>query len=267
MSLDSLREKIDLIDDKILELISHRVEFVKEVGEIKKESSASQSFIRAGREASMLRNLIKKSDGVLPPAAIATIWRMLISASLSIEQGMEIHTLSAADKRCFWLAREYFGAFLSMYSEENVEDLITKVANKPAAVGVLPLIDDSKTPWWVRPAAEANDIYVFARIPFIETKESQISPVLAIANTCPEVTGDDISLFAVTAGNSEDEILEIFLYQGVKADILSKATNAYLVEVKGFIQAGDAIINNIANKLDGDVVVRLMGSYAVPVVI
>jgi chorismate mutase len=265
MTIDTLRSQIDSIDDEIINLLKNRVKIVKQVGELKRENSASQSFIRAGREASMLRQLIKKADGIFPPAAIATMWRMVISASLSVEQEVVIHSFAGSDNSCFWLAREYFGTFQAVQLEKNVEELIEKVSANPAAVGVLPLLDNSKNPWWVRPQNETNNIYVFARIPFIAENQSLVPPVLAIANTSPETTGEDISLFSITSNIRKENIAEAFKSHSLEARILSSSNNNFLVEVEKFIPAGDKVINDINESLGKGSTTRLMGSYAVPV--
>lgn len=266
MTLLNLRAQIDSIDDQIIELLKARVDIVKKVGELKKETSASQSFIRAGREAKMLRDLTKKAIGVFPPQAIATMWRMVISTSLSIEQEMLIYVHSGLDKNCFWLAREYFGTFLDIFEEQDAQKLINSVANHPSAVGVLPLIDNSQNPWWVRPEGESNNIYVFARIPFIDEKSDFVKPVLAIANTSPEPTDEDISLFSITTKAGEVELKRVFSGKGLNANILSTSgANNFLIEIDRFIPAGDNIISAIQQELGEGSIVRLMGSYAVPI--
>jgi len=214
----------------------------------------------------MLRALTKKAEGIFPPAAVATIWRMVISASLSVEQNISIYTYAGSDKNCFWLAREYFGTFLEMYTEDNVENLIAKVSKNPAAVGVLPLMDNSKKPWWVRPQGEANNVYVFARIPFIFEDSSLVPPVLAIANTSPEPTDEDISLFSVTTNSEKKKLQEIFKKNGLTANILiCSGNNNFLIEVNRFVPIGDKVVKDIERALDEASIVRLMGSYAVPI--
>lgn len=266
MNLAYFRSQIDAIDEKIISLLKERVEVVKQVGEFKKATSASQSFIRAGREAGMLRQLTKKAEGVFPPQAIATIWRMVISSSLGIEQDIAIYTYLGNDKTCFWLAREYFGTFLDMHQMENADRLIDIIANIPTAVGVLPLIDNSQNPWWVRPQKETNNIYVFARIPFIA--DENVTPVLAIANTSPEPTGNDISLLAITTSCGEEKLQSILKQHGLNFTILCKnGNNNYLIETSGFIEIGDKLIKEVENFLGSESLVRLLGAYAVPIVI
>lgn len=264
--LTNLRAEIDGIDDQIIELLAKRVDIVKKVGEFKKETSASQSFIRAGREASMLRNLIKKAEGIFPPQAIATMWRMVISTSLSIEQDISVYAYSGKnDKNCFWLAREYFGSFLKMHEETDAQSLIDAVVRNPSAVGVLPLVDNSQRPWWVRPHGESNNIYVFARIPFIEDG-SAVSPALAIANTSPEPTDDDVSLFSITTELDKASLEKKFAHYGLHLNILSTSGDKnFLIEVNRFVPVGDEVLRKLREDLGAGSIIRLMGSYAVPI--
>ena len=59
-NIGDLRKQIDIIDDKIIDLLKERLDVVKEVGKIKHSQGGKFSFIRSGREAEMLRNLTAK---------------------------------------------------------------------------------------------------------------------------------------------------------------------------------------------------------------
>jgi hypothetical protein len=265
-TLSKLRSKIDAIDDKIIKLLKERMDIVKQVGEFKKETSASQSFIRAGREASMLRDLTRKAGDVFPPQAIATIWRMIISTSLCVEQEISVYTCDDKDNSCYWHAREYFGNFLQIYPKLQAGEVIAAVAKNPSAVGVLPLLDNSQNPWWVRPKIEENNIYVFARIPFIWEDSPLFTPALAIANTSPEPTQDDASLFSITTTAGEKNLQEIFQRNRLESQIISRSgKNNFLVEVNCFVPIGNKIGKEIEHLLGQGSVVRLMGSYAMPI--
>jgi chorismate mutase-like protein len=265
--LSRFRTQIDTIDDKIIDLLKDRMEIVKQVGEYKARTSTTSSFIRAGREASMLRNLTKKIEGKFPPAAIAAIWRTIISTSLCTEQAMSISSYaSEKDQSCYWLAREYFGTFIENHREDSADKVISNVANGKTAIGVLPLFDHSPSPWWIRPGSEKNDTYIFARIPFVEENDPLVPPVLAIANVMPEKTDDDISVIAVYTKISAAEIKKSFLENNLNANIIaSKNDTDYLIEADKFIQIGDDRLTAITKKLGTGAFVRLMGAYAVPI--
>ena len=68
------REQIDEIDLKILNLLKDRMEIVKNVGELKK-SYNEKFYIRANREADMIKNLVNLADDKFPKSTIINIWR------------------------------------------------------------------------------------------------------------------------------------------------------------------------------------------------
>lgn len=266
MTIEELRNKIDAIDKNIVTLLGERLEIVKQVGHLKQKSVASNkiaSFIRSGREANMLRNLIKFSENILPPQMVATIWRMIISLSLGIEQNIQLLCFNEKDNNSFWLAREYFGAFTPINLTNSADELIAKVSNNASLVGILPLFDESEKPWWLRPEDETNNIYVFAKVPFLGKVEAPIKPVFAIANTMPEATGDDISVFVIKTKLDKNELLQLFKSQFTAVNIISDSNkDNFLLEIAGYITKDDAGIVNL--KQNPDIMqLRYMGAYSV----
>lgn len=265
-SLNKLREKIDKIDDDIIDLLKERLDIVRSVGKLKKSEGQKLSFIRSGREAEMLRNLTKKIEGDFPKAAIATIWRMIISTSLYTEQ--EFKVLAYAndeDNSCYWLAREYYGDFVDITCNPSADDIINMVGEDSTSVGILPLIDESESPWWIRPQEEKNDIYVFARIPFIEKVKSFSSPALAIANVKPEPTSEDISVITIKTDEPVEVIDRIFRKIELTPKVLAGDNGNYLIEVAEFVSSDNSKIDELREHFADDDVIRLLGSYAAPI--
>ena len=74
-TLDDCRVAIDTIDDEILELLNRRMEIVKRVGEIKKESGGA--IYRPERENAIIQRLTQNSieqKGLLNASAIEAIF-------------------------------------------------------------------------------------------------------------------------------------------------------------------------------------------------
>ena len=263
--LSKLRNEIDKIDDQLITLLKDRLEIVKQVGQHKSKNSLSRSFIRSGREAEMVRNLSKKAQNTMPVAAIATMWRMIISSSLNTEQNIKLLSYSNDNKNdCYWHAREYYGVFVDIQCKPSKEDIIKEIASGKANVGMLPLVDDSKNPWWNRPIEEKNEIYVFACAPFIETKYDKSSPSLVIANVLPEQTEDDVSVVVINSNKCAEEIISNLNQMDVFTKVIATTDGAYLVEVDKFIAINDNKIQNIKNITNAESV-RLLGSYATPI--
>jgi chorismate mutase-like protein len=265
-TLAQFRAQIDAIDEEMIALLRKRVEIVHRVGKLKASQGSVLSFIRPGREATMLRELSKKGEGVLPKEAIATIWRMIISSSLCIEQAMNI-AVFAPEKQdyCYWLCREYYGTFVETKRYEHTDDVIDAVACKKAAVGILPLeVSEHVTPWWVRPEGEKNDIYIFARIPFVRQKNQPFPSALAIANVMPEPTEDDVSVLAVRALISVEELTAVFAASGLGCRVIVAQSGDYLLEAACFLQPMDERLAKVRKLLGPVSSVRLLGAYAVP---
>lgn len=267
--LSQFRKQIDKIDDKIISLLQERMEIVKQVGKYKSQNSPTQNFIRAGREAAMLRDLTKKANNSFPPAAIATIWRMIISTSLCTEQEMSISAYADSDHNdCYWHSREYYGTFVRTTCDKSTQQVIDNVASGNASIGMLPLLDTSEKPWWDRPQDEKNNIYIFARIPFIESSDDRSKPSLAIANVMPEKTDDDVSIISFCGSCDNEVIIDILKGFDLNATILARKNDARLIQVDRFLEVGSSVLKDINlsfNKVDNRSYIRLMGSYAVPI--
>lgn len=262
------RNQIDQIDNEIVNLLIKRTKIVEKVGEYKSLHSKTSSFIRSGREANMLRDLIKKLEKTFPPQAVATIWRMIISTSLSTEQKMTIKAYAYdGNDLCYWQAREYYGNFIDIECSDNLNEIISDVERGVCSVGILPLVEDEKEPWWIRPESEKNDIFVFARIPFVESKDYINKPVLAIANVIPENTNEDISLITINSNSQFDKVENLFLSFDLKIRLLKSYKNNHLVEVNKFININDECLLKLKEESKDNIKIRLLGSYASPIII
>lgn len=264
--LSRFRAQIDAIDDEIIALLTKRRDIVHQVGKHKAQHSQTSSFIRSGREANMLRDLAAKGKDALPAGAIATIWRMIISSSLSMEQEMNIAVYAPKTNRdCYWLCREYYGSFADIARYDSSEEVIAQVASKQKSVGVLPLSEENDMePWWLRPDDEQNDVYVFARIPFVYKKGERGPSALAIANVMPECTEDDISVLAIGTENAKEAVMAVSQKVGISLSIIAEQKGHYLAEAKDFLTPDSEALLKLQNMLGKGAKVRLLGGYAAP---
>jgi chorismate mutase len=80
-----MREKIDILDDKILELIAQRLEVVREVGELKKEFNIPP--LQPERWKEVLEKLKKKGgEKNISEELIEKIWNAIHEEALKIEE-------------------------------------------------------------------------------------------------------------------------------------------------------------------------------------
>lgn len=286
-SLDNMRREIDSIDDKMLELLAERSRYVEMVGKIKNVKDKRDSIIRPGREASMIRRISNKGGGAFSKAAIAHLWRLIIASSIMIEENTKVAALCPQyNNECYWLAREYFGPFTPIDKFNSTAEILEKVTQQEATIGVVPIWDDnSPKPWWVRlvESKEEDRPTVFAKLPFIKQAPSQKSPLVALGYIKPEPTGDDQSLWVIKLDDSvsfetiKPGLQDIF---GAEATVLDQFHEAgttgiqcYLIQMHDFISKDDQRVEKFVkaatSKLGKKKKISLhyLGSFASPIVI
>jgi chorismate mutase / prephenate dehydratase len=250
-TLEQFRSEIDAIDNSILDLLAKRVGIVHQVGALKHAAGKQGSIIRPGREASMVRRMAHHNNPELPdPRALAQIWRLIIASAINIEEKSCVSSLSTETNReCYWLAREYFGAFTPSLERPTAAEVVQDVLENRATVGVIPLwLRDGAQPWWVRILSGDSSPKVFAKLPFIQLAPSAKVPLVAIGLVEPEDTGDDESLWVISAESkiSFSEI-ELFLTEASIPYIFMEnyrtvgmpTLHHYLFKIEGFMPEKD----------------------------
>lgn len=267
-TLDDLRRRIDAIDSDILKKLEERTKIVEEVGHRKAKSGNGKSFMRPGREATMVRRLMQDIEGSFPKAAIAAIWRVIIASSLGIEQPMRIAAYrTAGEEECYWLAREYFGTFTPIEPHTEVLDVLGSVERGEAAAAVLPMpwhdADDNR--WWTN--ILDSHLKVFAHIPFVQNEESDmIVKAVAVANVQPEPTGDDTTLLCLHLPTNATDKQATLAMQKASLEVTKLCSTMgpegviLLVYLRGFYMEEDEAIRSLAIGKP-----RIIGAYANPI--
>lgn len=271
-TLSRLRQAIDAIDREILRKLEERTAIVEQVGHYKSQQSDGKSFIRPGREAMMVRELVASAQGQFPKAAIALIWRLIISGSLSIEQAMHVTSYySPGEEYCYWLAREYFGAFTPVGKSSDTIEILEAVERGDAAIGVLPMPwhDSENNQWWL--TMRKTSLAVFARLPFIQTGEERYEAV-AIANVKPEATGDDTSLLCIEIASNvtDSDVTQALHAEGFRVmkltDVMEVQDVVLLAYVQGFYTLEDEAIQSLMRyKNIQDI--TILGAFANPMIV
>lgn len=83
-TLADLRKGIDEIDEKIVRLLSERMELVKEVGKLKKELNLSPKD--PVREKEIIHRLTKSAGGLLSRSQIGQIFRSIFNATKRVQE-------------------------------------------------------------------------------------------------------------------------------------------------------------------------------------
>ena len=266
--LAALRAELDRIDDRLHELLMQRAQVVEHVAK-----SGKRSAYRPGREASIIRRLLRRHHGALPPQTIVRLWRELLAGTTAM-QGPFAVTVYEPDSAA-WLtqtAREHFGALTPLHAHARPLQVLAEVSQGDAAVGVLPMpsaTDAASDPWW--PALlrqEQPRLYIVARLPFWAPRPDGAPPAqaLVIAATEPDASGHDRSLLGLelAADMSRARVAAMLDAAGLspRTVILHRDGMALaLVEVAGFLTDDDARLTRLDTALRRHVV---LGAYAVP---
>lgn len=263
--LPALRAELDSIDDAMHALLIKRAKVVEHVARAGKRGA-----YRPGREASIVRRLLRQHTGSLPPQAIVRIWRELLAATTSMQGSF---TLAVCDPHpgCAYtqLAREQYGALTPLRVHGGAAQAIAELSAGTAAVAVLPMPSETET-WW-RTALLHADIHVVARLPFWAPRPEGAPTVqaLVVAPFLPDGSEHDRSFIGlelaedVSRARLTAEVTAAGFAPGMV--LLRRERGAglahALVEVEGHVATDD-------KRLDGLSAQRralALGGYAVPV--
>lgn len=135
--LDELRNKIDTIDDQLLQLLNARMEVVRNVGLLKQ---SQQSVIyRPEREAAIIERLHHKTQGLLNREAIEAIFLEIFAASRNLELPEKVAYLGPEGSFTHGAAESRFGALSDYLPMPSIQSVFEAVATGKTRFGVVPI--------------------------------------------------------------------------------------------------------------------------------
>src|SRR3954468_11437218 len=200
-TLQELREEIDRIDDALHDLLMRRAEVSHAIAKVKQPqagpSGSSIPALRPAREAAILRRLLARHKGDLPPRVLVRIWREIIAASLRVQNKFHLHVYAADNQAGFAdLAHDHFGSFTPIRTHTRPSLVVHACAEEAFSLGIVPLpeIEEAGPAWWAQlaPAGEKGP-RVVAKLPFVQDGEEALS-AYAIGTVEQESSGDDTTL-------------------------------------------------------------------------
>lgn len=275
--LDALRREIDEIDQELQALLTKRAGVVDRVAH-SKSGDGSVHPMRPGREAILLRERLAAASEQVPRVVVSRIWREIIAASCRAQAPLTVAVCAPEKSVGYWdLARDHFGSATPMSLHKSPQLVVRAVGEGAATVGLLPVPQEDDTePWWRYLAgAVAEGPRIIARLPFCGNPGARFENLeaLAIARLDVDESGDDVSLLVVPASDklsraSFNGLVQDSGFHGHIAATYEEGNELprlYLVEVAGFVAAGDLRIADLANRLgDQGGQVFAIGGYARP---
>ncbi len=137
MSLDDLREKVDEIDAKIVELIGERIKIAEEIGQGKKQQN--KLVEDQERELRVLKNVRSIAhDKNINHTDIENIYRQIMDACKNI-QGVTVAFQGKIGAYSEEAAIRFFGSSTQTQPHENFEEVFKVVENGETPFGVVPI--------------------------------------------------------------------------------------------------------------------------------
>jgi chorismate mutase len=267
-NLAVLRQKLDVIDDKLHDLLMQRAAVVSEVA---LDAAKAGIKIRPGREANILRRLLARHAGALPAQAVVRFWREIFAAALVIEGGQTVAVCAGEESDLVALAREHFGALTPVRKHRNPAQALADIERGTAQVAVLPPpSEDAEGGWWTALGTGHRQLFVIGKLPFWGRRGEGLpaGEAFVVATIRPDASGADRGFIAFETSPeiSRTKILANLAAAGFAAGQIwlrrdGDAPGMVLVEVDGLVEEDDARLGQIAG-LEGPAWV--IGGYAVP---
>jgi chorismate mutase / prephenate dehydratase len=136
-TLAKLRQEIDAVDDRILELLNRRATLVMQVGALKSE--ARSDFHVPSREREIYERLTAANPGPFPADAVRGVFREIISASLALESPMKVAFLGPKATFSHLAAMQQFGLSAELSPERSIPAVFEAVEKGEAYYGLVPV--------------------------------------------------------------------------------------------------------------------------------
>lgn len=277
-TLDSLRRRIDEIDEALHDLIMQRAGVVHDIAAAK---NGDPLAMRPGREAAILRRLAERHGGGFPLPELTRIWRELIAGCTRMQAPFAVAVHAPATQSELWdLARDHYGSHTPMTPVAGPIQAIRAVHDGSAAVAVVPWPVESDTdPWWqVLVSDDPRTPRIVGTLPFVVTERHRDEPMaLAVAQIDPEPTGNDHALVAieVIGDISRSRLKQMLEVAGLPPVAFwtrpargPEDSAIHLVDVADFVAAGDARLGSLRERLEELAPrIRLIGGFATPIAI
>jgi len=135
--LQELRQQIDSLDDKILDLLNQRAEVVINVGKNKDDNEGV--YYVPSREKAIFERLVARNHGPFPNEGIRRVFREIISASLSLEQPLKVAFLGPQATYTHVAAMRQFGLSAQLVPLKSISSIFEEVSRGRASYGVVPV--------------------------------------------------------------------------------------------------------------------------------
>jgi chorismate mutase/prephenate dehydratase len=137
MALDELRNRIDEIDNQLVELLNERARVVVEIGKIKNRTGGQ--IYAPDREKQVQEAIVKANKGPLPDKCLVAIWRELMSGSFALERPLRIGYLGPGGSFSHTAAMLKFGQSVEYEPLADIRSIFDEVSKGHCDLGLAPI--------------------------------------------------------------------------------------------------------------------------------
>jgi chorismate mutase/prephenate dehydratase len=137
--LQRLREAIDVIDARLVELLNERARLAQEIGRIKERDG--RPVYAHDRAEELLARLSAQSAGPLGSKAIRAIYTEIMSAALALEKDMVVACTGEPGGGSHFAARQQFGSSIRFGFHPDSPGVVEALASGSVDCGVIPECD------------------------------------------------------------------------------------------------------------------------------
>jgi len=135
--LSELRDRIDYLDKKIVELLNERAKVVIDVGKAKQADGTP--IYAPDRGQAVLKRIGEMNTGPLPQKTLQAIYRELMSGSFALEKPLRIGFLGPEGSFSHLAAERKFGASVEYRPLADIRAVFDEVARGHCDLGVVPI--------------------------------------------------------------------------------------------------------------------------------
>lgn len=137
MTLQELRDCIDHVDARIVQLLHERACYVHQVGQVKQAGKAP--IFVPEREAALYAKLERLNKGNLPEESLRAIYREIISCGYALEGSFKVAYLGPEGTWSHKAALRQFGSSVELIPCACFKDVFDAVERGSASYGVVPM--------------------------------------------------------------------------------------------------------------------------------
>jgi chorismate mutase len=206
-------------------LLMERGKIIDRLIAVKKTTDSGSAF-RPGREASMMRALAERHEGLLPLDTVESIWRVIIATFTYVQAPYAVHAdVSAGDGPMRDSARFHFGFTVPYLPHPSAAAVIEAVARSRGDLGIFRLDQGASAGAWWRALADRSAPKIIARLPFIERPDHPAgTPVFVISKPLEDAAVHDEVLYAAQFERWRDSAGERLVSLG--GEVIASAADA-----------------------------------------